>query len=222
MDYSLPGSSVHGIFQARILEWVAISFSRGSSPPSDRTQVSCIVGRRFYHLSQQGSPISGCVCVCVWTQRCCVCYVMSLKWMLCMPIERHRDFKEKKSAIQGDLWSRVKSIKSQALGWAVWYRHTSEITVQGLLSSRLIDVWWSEVKGSGVAQSCPTLCDSMDCSPLGSSVHRILQARVVEWVAISFSKRYPDPGIKPGSPALQSDTLPSEPTNLHNSSQDGR
>ena len=35
VDYSLPGSSVHGILQARILEWVAISFSRGSSPPRD-------------------------------------------------------------------------------------------------------------------------------------------------------------------------------------------
>ena len=37
MDYSLPGSSVNGILQARILEWVAISFSRGSSQPGDRT-----------------------------------------------------------------------------------------------------------------------------------------------------------------------------------------
>ena len=47
MDCSLPDSSVHGIFQARILEWVAISFSRGSSQPRDRTQVSCIAGRHF-------------------------------------------------------------------------------------------------------------------------------------------------------------------------------
>ena len=47
MDCSLPGSSVHGIFQARVLEWVAISFSRESSRPRDRTQVSHIVGRRF-------------------------------------------------------------------------------------------------------------------------------------------------------------------------------
>ena len=47
MDCSLPGFSVHGIFQARVLEWVAISFSRGSSGPRDRTQVSCIVGRCF-------------------------------------------------------------------------------------------------------------------------------------------------------------------------------
>ena len=43
----LPGSSVPGIFQARVLEWVAISFSRGSSRPRDRTRVSRIVGRRF-------------------------------------------------------------------------------------------------------------------------------------------------------------------------------
>ena len=47
MDCSLPRSTIHGIFQARVLEWIAISFSRGSSQPRDRTQVSCIVGRRF-------------------------------------------------------------------------------------------------------------------------------------------------------------------------------
>ena len=47
MDGSLPGSSVHGIFQARVLEWVAISFSRGSSRHRDRTRVSSLVGRRF-------------------------------------------------------------------------------------------------------------------------------------------------------------------------------
>ena len=41
---------------------------------------------------------------------------------------------------------------------------------------------------SEVAQSCPTLCDPMDCSLPGSSLHGILQARVLEWVAISFSK----------------------------------
>ena len=47
VDCSLPGSSIQGILQARILEWVAISFSRGSSRPRDRTQVSRIGGRRF-------------------------------------------------------------------------------------------------------------------------------------------------------------------------------
>ena len=47
MDCCLLGSSIHNISQARILEWVAISFSRGSSQPRDRTQVSCIAGRCF-------------------------------------------------------------------------------------------------------------------------------------------------------------------------------
>ena len=47
VDCSLPGSSIHGIFQARVLEWVAISFSKWSSQPRDWTQVSSIVGWRF-------------------------------------------------------------------------------------------------------------------------------------------------------------------------------
>ena len=58
MDGNLPGSSVHGILQVRILEWVAIPFSRGSSRPRDRIQVSRTVGR-FFHLSHQGSLING-------------------------------------------------------------------------------------------------------------------------------------------------------------------
>ena len=47
MDYSLPSSSVYGILQARILEWVAIPFSRGSSQPKDQNRVSYIAGRLF-------------------------------------------------------------------------------------------------------------------------------------------------------------------------------
>ena len=46
-DCSLPGSSVHGILQSRILEWFVISFSRGSSQPRDQIQVTCIEGRFF-------------------------------------------------------------------------------------------------------------------------------------------------------------------------------
>ena len=62
-----------------------------------------------------------------------------------------------------------------------------------------------------VAQSCPTLCDHVDCSPPGSSACGILQARMLEWVAISFPGDLPNPGIRLGSPALQADFLPSEP-----------
>ena len=100
-----------------------------------------------------------------------------------------------------------------------------------------------------VAQSCLTLCNPMDCRPLGFSVHGILQARILEWVAMpsggssqpkdqtqvfhiadgfltiwatreaqEYWSGYPmpspgalhNPGIEPGSPALQADSLPAE------------
>ena len=62
-----------------------------------------------------------------------------------------------------------------------------------------------------VAQSGPTLCDPMDCSLPDSCVHVILQARILEWVAIPFSRGFSAPEIKPGSPTLQADSLQSEP-----------
>ena len=65
---------------------------------------------------------------------------------------------------------------------------------------------WGEVD-----QSCPTLCDPVDCNLLGFSVHGILQARILEWIAISFSRGSSDPGIEPGSPTLEADALTFEP-----------
>ena len=50
-----------------------------------------------------------------------------------------------------------------------------------------------------VTQSCLTLCDPTDCSLSGSSVHGILQVRILEWVAISYSRDLPDPGVEPMS-----------------------
>ena len=62
-----------------------------------------------------------------------------------------------------------------------------------------------------VTQSCPTVCDTMDCSLPGSSVRGILQAGILEWVTSPPPGGLPDPGIEPTSPALQADSLPSEP-----------
>ena len=56
-------------------------------------------------------------------------------------------------------------------------------------------------------QSCPTLCDPIDGSPPGSSVPGILWARILKWVAISFSRESSNPGIEPGAPALRADSL---------------
>ena len=104
MGCSLQGSSVHGIFQARVLEWVAISFSRGSSQLRDRSRVSRIAGRHF------------------------------------------------------TVWATREPLKAAAAAKSL--------------------------------QSCPTLCDPIDGSPPGSPVPRILQARTLEWVAISFSNAW--------------------------------
>ena len=68
-----------------------------------------------------------------------------------------------------------------------------------------------------VAQLYPTLCDPMDCSPTGSSIHGTFQARILEWVAISSPEdRFPNPGIELRSPVLQADSLLSEPPGILN------
>ena len=89
----------------------------------------------------------------------------------------------------GHLMRRVNSLeKTLMLGWIEgrsrrgWQRMR---WLDGITDS--MDMKWSEVKWSDIAQSCPTICDPVDCSLQGSSVHGIFQARVLEWVAISFS-----------------------------------
>ena len=64
---------------------------------------------------------------------------------------------------------------------------------------------------SEVTQLCPTLCDPVDCSLPGFSVHGILQARILEWVTISFSRGSSRPRDRTRSLALEADTLTSEP-----------
>ena len=79
MDCSLPGSSVHGIAKARIWKWVAISFSRGSSPPTDWICISCLccIGRQVpYQLCHLGSPRAqeGCsLTLALYHSRCPLC-----------------------------------------------------------------------------------------------------------------------------------------------------
>ena len=106
MDCSPPGSSAHGILQARIPEWVAMPPSRGSSQPRDHTWVPCgsCIASRFFTAETAGKPL---------------------------------------------------------------HKYESE---------------------SEVAQSCLTLCDPVDCSLPGFSVHGILQARILEWFTISFPR----------------------------------
>ena len=163
MDYSPPGSSVHGISQARMLEWVATSFSRGSSGPKDHTQVFCLVGRSFFtKLSWKHENIN------------------------------HNPFFFPKTYIVYWLhqrWSYLIQGMSAKVGWTMRKRRS-----KGL-----------------VAQLCMALWDSMDYSLPGSSVHGVLQARILEWEATPFFRGSSSPGIKLMSPALQVDFLPSQP-----------
>ena len=66
------------------------------------------------------------------------------------------------------------------------------------------------VKSESVSHSVMS-DSSMDCSLPGASVHGILQARILEWVAFPSPGHLPDPELQPGSPALQTDSLPSKP-----------
>ena len=91
-------------------------------------------------------------------------------------------------------WGRKKNHWAESIGRA--HRKLTQYCKSAMLS---------------VAQSCPTLCDSMNYSPPGSSIHGIFQARILEWVPFPSPGNRPDPRNEPGSPALQADSLPSEP-----------
>ena len=78
IDCSLPGSSVHGLLQATVQEWVVISFSRGSSQPRDQTQVSCIAGGLFT-TEPPGKPIL------------CVPDLLPIPWFLLLSSIRSSD-----------------------------------------------------------------------------------------------------------------------------------
>ena len=77
--------------------------------------------------------------------------------------------------------------------------HVWSVAVGTKLSTWLKDVFSSQCVCAKSLQSCPTLCDPRDCSPPGSSVHGIFQARTLEEVAMPFSRGSSNPGIKPAS-----------------------
>ena len=92
MDCSLPGSSVHGISQARILEWVAISFSRGSSWPRDRICLCCIGRQSLNHWARREAPFFGkavkfSVWACLWAPSFTLrCHQDTLLILLVLPL----------------------------------------------------------------------------------------------------------------------------------------
>ena len=143
-----PGSSVHGILQARILEWVAIPFSGSSNWSRDQTWVSRITGRFFTIWAMREHPL--------WKSQV-------------------RDYLLQESpgplVLQPGQW-----------------RMLSVLPVLPLV------LYWQKRKRKVlVTQSCPMLCDPMDCGPPGSSVHGVLQGRILEWIAMPFSRESSQP-----------------------------
>ena len=89
-----------------------------------------------------------------------------------------------------------------------WGRHSSysQILWEKYWKSSVKKVVFKKKVKVKVTQSCDTVCDPMDYT-----IHGILQARTLEWVAFPFSRDLPNPGIKPRSPALWAGSLPAEP-----------
>ena len=143
MDCSLPGSSIHGVLQARILEWVAyLSLLQGIFPTQELNWDLLHCRWILYQLSYQRSLIH------TYT-----------------PIQNKKFFKRENR-------------NSQSVAGCLFIE-------AGLTSKMVISNLKSESK---IARSCPILCDPMDCSLPGFSIHGISQAWVPEWVAFSFSR----------------------------------
>ena len=117
----------------------------------------------------------------------------SLSWAKPNHPTHFRESKEKSrrgSRTKGPPWqSEEQGPGSRHLRDHTWKENSSGVTgMKGNVRQWLLILRQVEVKWSEVAQSCLTFCDPMDCSLPGSSVHGIFQARVLEWVAISFSR----------------------------------
>ena len=93
-----------------------------------------------------------------------------------------------------------------------WRRNGNPLQCSCLENPRDGGAWWMPSMGSHrVRHDWSDLAAAADCSLPGSSVHGILQARILEWVAIPFSKDPPEQRIEPGTPSLQTDSLLPKP-----------
>ena len=119
----------------------------------------------------------------------------------------HMHFKRK--FMSRNAWSSSREISYQTAD-SVWLGLRLCSHSQYCLGRKTDQLYLCKVKML-VTQSCPTPCDLVDCSPPGSSVHGILQAGILEWVAIPFSRISSRPRDWTQSPELQADSLLSEP-----------
>ena len=150
MDCSPPGSSCHGIFQARILEWVVL--------PSSRVRAhECNTKTKMENLGPRNE-------LGIW----------------CPIVNFFKDF-------------FALNFSSPGLKFRYW--------ISGLVGTSGSECLWLEIFSdtctwrvcAKLLQSCLTLCNPMDCSPPGCSIHGILQARILQWVAMPSSRASSQP-----------------------------
>ena len=193
-------------FQARVPEWVAISFSRESSWPKDRTRVSLQVDtlpseppdKRRQCLPTPGAwpePLGGAL-----GRGSSEATPHSEKFLSALYL-KFRKRMEVFVTVVVQPHSRV------------WLCDPTDCSSPGFPVPSPTPKSESEV-----AQSCSTLCYPVNCSPPGSSVHWIFQAIILEWVAISFSRGSSQPRDWTRSPALRADGLTSEPSGVYSNS----
>ena len=213
-DYSPLGSSVHGTFQARILQWVAIFYSKGSSPPRDQIGVSCIGRQILYHWATweaQGLFILSGI-HSMWREAGNVFLMpcpqeeygkQQYAWWLHSHIfsfisntSLHSPvclYHPETPQLRRTRWGHVLG----PLNWCLshWSRGSFLVPQGDRLGTqdtqRCPPQSTSQtltVVTTWVALSCPTLWDPTDRSLPGFSVYGISQARILEWTAISFSR----------------------------------
>ena len=164
LDCGLPGSAVHGIFQARILEWAAISFSRGIFPTQgSNLHVLCLLHFRWspHPLSHRGY---------IWRVLFLLIIIFNGGFLF-----KYIPFSEKGFNMQNNIRSFKTGLLNKISANQIWW---------------YLKVYHDWLAAAKSLQSCPTLCDPIDGSPPGSPVPGILQARTLEWVAISFSNAW--------------------------------
>ena len=177
MDCSLPGSSVHGILQARILEWVAISFSRGSSRTQGSNSGLLHCGQSVYHLSHQGIPFFICLYTVLISRSLCACQPGKKRgWGSNPSSAAAKSLQSWPTLVRPHRWQPTRLPRS----WDSPGKNTG-------VGCRFLLQCMKVKSESEVALSCLTLSDRMDCTLPGSSVHGICQARTLEWGAIAFS-----------------------------------
>ena len=182
VDYSPPGSSIHGIFQARILEWVAISFSRV-----------------LYHASYCPSPL-GCHCLSVHNAETCLSSIAMIISVLVVLYSFCASLGTQDSMVRMGITCLELFMPCRPPASSLCFYQGSELlghysiaTFSSFFQAALLlprNTFCFPSAAASVAkslQSCPTLCDPIDGSPTGSPIPGILQARTLEWVVISFS-----------------------------------